>query len=150
MATKKKIKKETPIPLKISKKPLKEIKASAKESKTSAKDSDTLFIGIDFGTNHTAISTSDGKKKSILSLIGFPKDAVASRFLQKERLFGDEALKHRAALNMFKPIESGVLKNQRDDLLAAKGLLEYVLGLVDANRNIKKYAIIGVPSQANS
>lgn len=149
MATKKKIKKETPIPLKISKKPLKEIKASAKESKISAKDSDTLFIGIDFGTNHTAISTSDGKKKSILSLIGIPKDAVASRFLQKERLFGDEALKHRAALNMFKPIESGVLKNQRDDLLAAKGLLEYVLGLVDANRKIKKYAIIGVPSQAS-
>ncbi|MCX9082343.1 MAG: rod shape-determining protein [Candidatus Methanoperedens sp.] len=113
------------------------------------KESKTLFIGIDFGTNHTAISTSDGKKKTILSLVGIPKDAVASKFLKKERLYGDEALKHRVALNMFKPIESGLIKNQREDLEAAKGLLEYVLKLVDANRDVKKYAIIGVPSQAS-
>jgi rod shape-determining protein MreB len=113
------------------------------------KEGKTLFIGIDFGTNHTAISTSDGKKKSILSVVGIPKDAVASKFLKKERLYGDEALKHRVALNMFKPIESGLIKNQREDLEAAKGLLEYVIGLVDANRDAKKYAIIGVPSQAS-
>ena len=113
------------------------------------KESKTLYIGIDLGTNHTAISTSDGKKKSILSIVGIPRDAVASKFLKKERLYGDEALKHRVALNMFKPIESGLLKNQREDLEAAKGLLEYVLGLVDANSDVKKYAIIGVPSQAS-
>lgn len=128
MATRKKIKKTSAAPIKESK---------------------TLFIGIDFGTNHTAISTSDGKKKSILSLVGIPKDAIASKFLKKERLYGDEALKHRVALNMFKPIESGLIKNQREDLEAAKGLLDYVLGLVDANRDVKKYAIIGVPSQAS-
>ncbi len=128
MATRKKIKKTAAAPV---------------------RESNTLFIGIDFGTNHTAISTSDGKKKSILSLVGIPKDAVASKFLKKERLYGDEALKHRVALNMFKPIESGLIKNQREDLEAAKGLLEYVIGLVDANRDVKKYAIIGVPSQAS-
>jgi rod shape-determining protein MreB len=108
-----------------------------------------LFIGIDLGTNHTAISTSDGKKKSILSVIGTPRDAVASKFLKKERLYGDEALKHRVALNMFRPIESGLLKNQREDLEAAKGLLEYVLNSVDIDKDARKYAIIGVPSQAS-
>lgn len=113
------------------------------------KENKTLYIGIDLGTNHTAISTSEGKKKSILSVVGIPKDAVASKFLKKERLYGDEALKHRVALNMFKPIESGLLKNQREDLEAAKGLLQYIMGLVDANHNVKKYAIIGVPSQAS-
>jgi len=113
------------------------------------KESKELFIGIDLGTNHTAISTSEGKKKSILSIVGTPRDAVASKFLKKERLYGDEALKHRVALNMFKPIESGLLKNQREDLEAAKGLLEYVLNSVDGNRDVKKYAIIGVPSQAS-
>jgi rod shape-determining protein MreB len=113
------------------------------------KESNDLFIGIDLGTNHTAISTSDGKKKSILSIVGTPRDAVASKFLKKERLYGDEALKHRVALNLFKPIESGLLKNQREDLDAAKGLLEYVLNSVDVNRDVKKYAIIGVPSQAS-
>jgi rod shape-determining protein MreB len=125
-----------------------------KKEKSSAsaprvKESKDLFIGIDLGTNHTAISTSDGKKKSILSIIGTPRDAVASKFLKKERLYGDEALKHRVALNLFKPIESGLLKNQREDLDAAKGLLEYVLNSVDVNSDAKKYAIIGVPSQAS-
>jgi len=112
-------------------------------------DNKNLYIGIDLGTNHTAITTSDGKKKSILSLVGTPRDAVASKFLKKERLYGDEALKHRVALNLFKPIESGLLKNQREDLEAAKGLLEYVLNSVDGKKDVKKYAIIGVPSQAS-
>jgi len=113
------------------------------------KNNKNLYIGIDLGTNHTAITTSDGKKKSILSLVGTPRDAVASKFLKKERLYGDEALKHRVALNLFKPIESGLLKNQREDLEAAKGLLEHVLNSVDGNRDVKKYAIIGVPSRAS-
>jgi rod shape-determining protein MreB len=113
------------------------------------KENKDLFIGIDLGTNHTAISTSDGKKKSILSIVGTPRDAVASKFLKKERLYGDEALKHRVALNLFKPIESGLLKNQREDLEAAKGLLEYVLNSVEVDKDVKKYAIIGVPSQAS-
>ncbi len=113
------------------------------------KESKDLFIGIDLGTNHTAISTSNGKKKSILSIVGTPRDAVASKFLKKERLYGDEALKHRVALNLFKPIESGLLKNQREDLEAAKGLLEFVLNSVDLDKDVKKYAIIGVPSRAS-
>lgn len=112
-------------------------------------ESENMYIGIDLGTNHTAISTSDGKKKSILSIVGTPKDAIASRYLKKERLYGDEALKHRVALNLFRPIESGLLKNQREDLEAAKGLLEYVLNSVDENQGRKKYAIIGVPAQAS-
>ena len=115
----------------------------------SLKENHDLFIGIDFGTNHTAISTSNGKKKTILSIVGTPKDAVASKFLKKERLYGDEALKHRVALNLFKPIESGLLKNQRGDLEAAKGLLEFVLNSVDLDKDVKKYAIIGVPAQAS-
>src|SRR5665811_2023269 len=112
-------------------------------------ESENMYIGIDLGTNHTAISTSDGKRKSILSIVGTPRDAIASRYLKKERLYGDEALKHRVALNLFRPIESGLLKNQREDLEAAKGLLEYVLNSVDENQGRKKYAIIGVPAQAS-
>ncbi len=112
-------------------------------------ESRTLFIGVDLGTNHTAISTSDGKKNSIFSVVGTPRDAVASKFLKKEHLFGDEALTHRVALNLFKPIEDGVLKNQPDDIEAAKGLLEHVLQSVDGNREIHKYAIIGVPARAS-
>jgi len=108
-----------------------------------------LYIGIDLGTNHTAISTSEGKKDNILSVVGTPKDSVASKFPKKERLYGEEALKHRVAVNLFRPIECGVLKNQREDIEAAKGLLQHVLRSVDGGRNVKKYAIIGVPAQAS-
>ena len=108
-----------------------------------------LYMGIDLGTNHTAISTSNGKKNSILSLVGIPKDAVASKFLKKERLYGEDALKHRVALNLFKPIESGVLKNQKEDIEAARGLLQYLMRSVGVNENTRKYAIIGVPARAS-
>lgn len=108
-----------------------------------------LFIGIDLGTNHTAISTSDGKKNSTLSVVGTPKDAVASKFLKKEYLYGEEALKHRGALNLFRPIENGALKIQKEQIEAAKGLLGYVLRSVNADRDGKKYAIVGVPAQAS-
>ncbi len=118
-------------------------------STSGVNESKNLFIGIDLGTNHTAITTSDGKKNSILSLVGTPKDAVASKFLKKERLYGEEALKHRVALNLFKPIESGVLKNQRDEIEASKGLLDCVMRSVNADREVSKYAIIGVPAQAS-
>lgn len=123
-------------------------KNASKKVEETSKSSKKLFIGVDFGTNHTAISTSDGKKNSILSVVGAPKDAVASKFLKKEHLYGEEALKHKMALNLFRPIENGVLKNQREDIEAAKGLLEYVLRSINSNAN-KKVAIIGVPAQAS-
>ncbi len=127
---------------------------ASKKSKTKKSDAkekeDKVYVGIDLGTNHTAISTSDGKKKSILSIVGTPRDAVASKFLKKEYLFGDEALKHRVALNLFRPIECGVLKNQKEDIEAAKALLEHVLDSVNVLRsNVKRYGIIGVPAQAS-
>ena len=124
-------------------------KANKIAAEPASTESKTMYIGIDLGTNHTAISTSDGKKNSILTVVGSPKDAVASKFLQKEHLYGEEAIHHRVALNIYKPIENGVLKNQREDIEAAKGLLDYVLNSVDACNNAKKYAIVGVPAQAS-
>lgn len=123
------------------------VKKSVAEPK--AENGKKLFVGVDLGTNHTAISTSDGKKSMILSVVGTPRDAVASKFLKKEHLYGEEALKHRVALNLSRPIENGVLKNQKEDIEAAKGLLEYALRSVNGERNVEKYAIIGVPAQAS-
>src|SRR3989337_651907 len=112
--------------------------ASKGKLKNPIPGSKVLYIGVDLGTNHTAISTSDGKKNSILSVVGTPKDAVASKFLKKEPLFGEEALTHRVALNLFKPIEDGILKNQPGDIEAAKGLLQHVLQSVDGDKGKQK------------
>jgi rod shape-determining protein MreB len=124
-------------------------KNTSKTVASTAKETRNLYIGVDLGTNHTAISTSDGKKNTILSVVGTPRDAVASKFLKKEHLYGEDALSHRVALNLLKPIENGVLKNQKQDIEAAKGLLEHILHSVDGKKDVKKYAIIGVPAQAS-
>ncbi|MCZ7362223.1 MAG: MamK family actin-like protein [Candidatus Methanoperedens sp.] len=116
---------------------------------SAVKENKSLYIGVDLGTNHTAISTSDGKKNTILSVVGTPRDAVASKFLKKEHLYGEDALSHRVALNLLKPIENGVMKNQKEDIEAAKGLLEHVMQSIKVQKDIKKYAIIGVPAQAS-
>ena len=74
-----------------------------------------LFVGVDFGTYRTAVST-DTKKTEVLSIVGRPQDAVASNFLKKEVLYGEEALKHKLALDLSRPIEDGVLANSKEDL----------------------------------
>ncbi len=115
-----------------------------------APQTNSLYIGIDFGTFRTAVSTSDGKKVETLSIVGKPRDPVASKYLKKEVLYGEEALEHRAALELSRPMKHGVFKNLREDVEAAKGLLEHVLreaGVFD--REIEKYAIVGVPAEAS-
>lgn len=108
-----------------------------------------LFVGVDFGTYRTAVST-DSRKTEILSIVGKPRDAVASNFLKKEVLYGEDALKHKLALDLSRPIEDGVLRNSKDDLDAAKGLLKHALDRAGVLSSTKaKYGIIGVPAKAS-
>lgn len=109
-----------------------------------------LYIGIDFGTFRTAVSTSDGKKTQVLSIVGRPRDPVASKYLKKEVLYGEEALEHRVALELSRPIKQGIFKNLKEDVEAAKGLLGHALREAGAfDREAEKYAIVGVPAEAS-
>jgi rod shape-determining protein MreB len=69
-----------------------------------------LNIGIDLGTSKSVICSDNGGRGCVPSYVGFPKDAIAKKILGKEVLFGDEAIKHRLALNLYRPLELGVLK----------------------------------------
>lgn len=122
---------------------------SSRKTKTQKTPRGKMFVGVDFGTYRTAVST-DSKRTETLSIVGKPRDAVASNFLKKEVLYGEEALKHKLALNLSRPIEDGVLRNYRDDLESAKGLLKHALdeaGVLSSSNT--KYGVIGVPSKAS-
>src|SRR5689334_10731817 len=54
-----------------------------------------LYVGIDLGTSHTAISASNGTRAVFDSVVGYPKDVVSKKLLKKDVLFGKEALDNR-------------------------------------------------------
>ena len=75
------------------------------------KDHGVLYIGMDLGTSRTAISSSNGVRESMFSVVGYPKDHVARKLLQKEVLVGKEALDKRLSLEFHRPLAQGVLRN---------------------------------------
>jgi len=68
-----------------------------------------INIGIDLGTSRSVISCDNGIRTHVASYVGYPKDAVSKKMLGKEVVFGEECLKNRLALNLFRPFNKGVL-----------------------------------------
>ncbi|MCI4624876.1 MAG: rod shape-determining protein [Candidatus Magnetoovum sp. WYHC-5] len=67
-------------------------------------------MGIDLGTSRTVIACDNGVRAFVPSIVGFPKDAVSQKLFGKNVVVGEEALKHRMALNIIRPFERGVVK----------------------------------------
>ncbi|MBI2876640.1 MAG: rod shape-determining protein [Candidatus Tectomicrobia bacterium] len=123
---------------------------------------DTLYIGIDLGTFRSSICTSRGEKKTLLSLVGWPKDAIAQRLLNQQPIvFGEEALENRLLLSLCRPLEKGVIKHTLEDesnasaeekglaRQAAKELVRHLVHLADPRPGEKVYGVIGAPARAN-
>lgn len=112
----------------------------------------TIFhIGIDLGTSQSSIVTSTGKRVSTKSCVGYPKDIISQKRLNKEFLLGDEALKNRLSLNLIWPLAKGVIcdnkKSKEATQLILKDLID--IALPDINDADKVYASIGVPALAS-
>ncbi len=119
------------------------------ESMEPMEKDEVLAIGIDLGTSRSAVSTSAGVRHWVESYVGWPKDFVARKLLGKRVLFGEEALKHRLALQLSRPLESGVIKDvDGKDGESAIELIGHLIGLAGAGKNQKIHAAVGVPSQA--
>lgn len=124
-----------------------------------AEDESILYVGIDLGTSRTSISASNGVRETVRSIVGYPKDVVSRKFLQKDVLFGDDALANRLALNMYRPLEKGVIKysdavgasNEDVDqnLEAARALIRHAVALSAPKPGQLIYGVIGCPAQAS-
>ncbi|KAA0214889.1 hypothetical protein EDM80_06070 [bacterium] len=130
--------------------------ASAPASKP---QSGVLFVGIDLGTSHSAIAASNGVRTSIGSFVAYPRDVISKKALGRDKLFGDEALKHKHACDFYRPMEKGeVLYRDLDKSInrdpartqqAIHDLLEHVVSLAKPRPDDLIYGVIGAPAQAS-
>jgi rod shape-determining protein MreB len=114
-----------------------------------SKKDNMLYIGIDLGTSRSVVSASNGSRKWVESYVGWPKDFVAKKMLGKRVLFGSEALEHRLALNLSRPLENGVLKEgtERDEA-AVRELIGHLIELADVGEHSEVCVAVGVPAEA--
>jgi len=115
------------------------------------KDHGVLYLGIDLGTSRTSVSASNGVRETVSSYVGYPKDVVSRKLLQKDVLFGDEAVDKRLSLDFYRPLEHGVIRE--DDagrsLKAAGDLLKEIIRRARPRKDELVYAVIGAPAQAS-
>jgi rod shape-determining protein MreB len=111
-------------------------------------EDNVLYLGIDLGTSETTVCASNGISARRKSVVGWPKDLISQKLLGKEILFGEEALKHKLALNLYRPLENGVIKDSDGDLEASKELIKYIISLAKPKKYDKVYAVIGAPARA--
>ncbi|MFQ5862002.1 MAG: MamK family actin-like protein [Candidatus Brocadiales bacterium] len=124
------------------------------------RDPNVMYVGIDLGTYRASVTASNGFRKAVVSIVGWPKDDISRKLLGKDLLFGHEALKHRLALNLVRPLEKGVIKYSDDATLAsteeietyklaAKEIVKYVIKQAKPESEQTVYGVIGAPAQAS-
>jgi rod shape-determining protein MreB and related proteins len=117
-----------------------------------------LYIGMDLGTSRTSIASSNGKRETVPSVLGYPKDVVARKLLKKDVLYGDEAFKNRLSLDFYRPLEKGVIKGSDEEssatesegnFRAAKDLVKHAISMAQPRPDELLYGVIGCPAQSS-
>ena len=126
---------------------------------------DILCIGLDLGTSQSSIATSTGVRSTVTSVVGWPKDLISYKFLQKQVVIGDDCLENRMAVDMIWPLEHGVFRHRpaaeseeeggasdEDDreAEAVQHLISYILELADPKPNQEIHAVIGCPARTTA
>jgi len=120
-----------------------------------------LHIGMDLGCYKTSIAATNGMREIVHSIVGWPKDPVSRKLLGKDIVFGDEAYRHRLALETLRPFEKGALKyldhaaaSISTETLgryrkAARELVKHVVSLCRPPHGMLIYGVIGSPARAS-
>src|SRR5688572_26740498 len=122
----------------------------------SKKDHGVLYLGIDLGTSRTSVSASNGVRESMASYVGYPKDGVSRKLLNKDVLFGEEAIEKRLSLDLYRPLGDGVIKGSDgtgeladSNMRAAQDLITEIIRRAKPRQDELVYAVIGAPAQAS-
>ncbi|HUV40669.1 MAG TPA: MamK family actin-like protein [Sedimentisphaerales bacterium] len=115
---------------------------------------EAVFVGIDLGTSRASIAASNGVREVVPTYVGYPKDNISEELLGAEPLFGDLALKHRLSLELVRPLEHGVIRNdgragQNKNLVAAQQLVRHLLQRTNCRPDQPVYGVIGAPARAS-
>ena len=125
-----------------------------------AQDGDILYVGLDLGTSQSSISTSTDLHCTVTSVVGWPKDLISYKFLQKQVVIGDECLENRMAVDMIWPLEHGVFRHRAADendgtddedreAEAIEHLVTYIIEQAEANPDQEIRVVIGCPARAS-
>lgn len=121
-------------------------------------NSDVVFVGMDLGSFKTSVCCSNGRRESLPSAVGWPKDHIAKGLIGADVAFGDTIESHPLALDIVRPFGNGVLKfndpkaydvDARDHatlLSAAKALVRHAVAQVAGPAPV--YGVVGAPSRA--
>src|SRR5438128_3820049 len=120
---------------------------------------DVLLVGIDLGTSRSSIVSMNGVRKTVESYVGYPKDPVSRKFLKADIIYGKAALDNRLAVDLYRPLEKGVIKywggkgdkaeQESKNLKAATELMKHLVDLAHPGRDDVIYGVVGVPSRAS-
>ncbi len=119
-----------------------------------------FLVGLDFGSFKTSIAASNGRRDTIRTAVGWPKDGVARAMLGCDVVFGERLMEVEVAVDIVRPFANGALKysplpdggNSGEDgdrrREAARLVLGHALSLVEPPEGQPIYAVIGAPSRA--
>ncbi|MEO5364044.1 MAG: rod shape-determining protein [Magnetococcus sp. DMHC-8] len=117
---------------------------------TTGNPHNALLLGIDFGTSRTAVMSNRKFKELVHSVVGYPRDIIGVKILNRTQVIGIEALEKRSLLDLHFPLENGVLREGSDkELEAAHELLRYTIELAEPRAGEKICGVIGVPARAS-
>lgn len=119
-----------------------------------------LLMGIDLGTSRSSVVAMNGVRKTVESYVGFARDPVSRKFLKTDIVYGKAALDNRLSVDLYRPLEKGVIKGTLDNaggtpdehdknLKAAQLLVKHLVDLVNPGRDDLLFAVVGVPSNAS-
>ncbi|MBF0520061.1 MAG: rod shape-determining protein [Nitrospirae bacterium] len=127
-------------------------------------DRHVLNVGIDLGTSRSVIACDNGIRTFVSSYVGFPKDAISKKLLGKDIAFGDDALRNKMAVTLYRPFDKGMLKytdelTEKDagyqkSIDAAKELLRHLIeiakeGSTDIEGDFIVRGVLGAPAMAS-
>ena len=119
-----------------------------------------LLMGIDLGTSRSSVVAMNGVRKTVESYVGYARDPVSRKFLKTDVVYGKAALDNRLSVDLYRPLEKGVIKGTLDNssgtqaehdknLKAAQALVKHLVDLVNPGRDDLLFAVVGVPSNAS-
>jgi len=123
----------------------------------SSASGEILYIGIDLGTSQSAVATSTGIRRTVASVVGWPKDLISYKMLKKKVVIGEECLKNRMAVDMIWPQEQGVLRYRPSapgadagsrEAEAVRHLTSFIVEMTEPQPGQEIRAVIGAPARS--
>ena len=112
--------------------------------------SETVYVGMDLGTSRTSITTSTGVRTTVWSYVGYAQDHVSKKLLGgRDKVFGEEAVQNRMAVDLVRPLDKGVIREDENAKRATRDLIEHILEQAEIPSGSTVYGVIGAPAEAS-